>query len=300
MFKELKRSRGNSKYILSFPIFIVLFTINIGLYLVVSPKAIYLFFLIGIIEFILAKKRFDGIVKSPKMDILSPLFLLLPSMVALLFNNKSEGFPMGVGGLILLLGLRVYLMAAKTRKRVVRRSPSKVLFNLITLVFFVSNFYFMIFYNCQNKVKWVAKVPSGITSDLKFSEKNISFLTNDDFLRRNFYDFPQTYVLDRDSGKTTDVEAGYKFPEEFKPFKGKVGKIKYQDLEISVIGDKLYIKDIHSKKQLFEFIVNGDIVTTPALKDNVLYLAANGRTVMDKIKRTNVYAVDIKFLLRKK
>lgn len=297
MFKELKSSSGNSKYILSFPIFVILFTINIGLYLVVSPKAVYLFFILGIIEFILAKKRFNEIEKAPNMDILSNLFLLLPSMMALLFNNKSEGFPVGMAGLIILLGLRVYFMVVKTKKRVVVRSSSKVLFNLITLVLFVSNFYFIIFYNYQNRVKWVSKVPSGITSNLKFSDQNISFLTNDDFLRKDVYDFPQTYIIDRDSGKTADIERGYKFPEEFKPFKGNVKKLKYQNLEISVTGDKLYIKDIHSKKQLFKFIVNGDIVTTPTLKANILYLVTNGRAVMDKVKRTDVYAVDIEFLL---
>lgn len=297
MFEELKRGSGNSKYILSFPIFIVLFTINIGLYLLVSPKAVYLFLILGIIEFILAKKRFNGLVKSSNMNILSVLFLLLPSMMALIFNNRSEGFPIGVAGLIVLLGLRGYLMAVKTRKRVVMRSSSSGLFNLITLTLFVSNFYFMIFYNYQNKVKWVSKVPSGITSNLKFSDENISFLTNDDFLRRDVYNFPQTYIVDRNTGKTTDIETGYRFPEEFIPFKGKVEKIRYQNLEISATGDKLYIEDSSSKKQLFKFIVNGDIVTTPVVKDNILYLAANGRAVMDKVKRTDIFAVDINFLL---
>ena len=300
MIEKLRRDRGNSKYILSFPVFIVLFTISVGLYIVVSPKAIYLFVILGVIEYILAKKRFNGAVKSHNMRILSTLFLLLPSMMALLFNNKSEGFPVGVTGLILLLGLRVYLMAAKTSKRVAMRSTPKILFNLITLALFISNFYFIIFYNYQNRVKWVAKIPSGITSNLKFLDQNISFLTNDDFLRKDVYDFPQTYIVDRDSGKTIGVEKGYKFPEEFRPFKGNVEKIKYQNLEISVTGDKLYIEDISSKKQLFKFIVDGDIVTTPAVKDNILYLAANGRAVMDKVKRTDVYAVDIEFLLGEK
>jgi len=300
MFKESKRGRGNFKYILSFPIFIVLFTINVGLYLLESPKAVYLFFILGIIEFILARKKFKGIVRSSNMNILSALFLLLPSMMTLIFNNKSEGFPIGVTGLIILLILRIYLMVTKNKKRVAMRSSSKVLFNLISLLLFVSNFYFMIFYNYQNKVKWVSKIPSGITSNLKFSEQNISFLTNDDFLRRDIYNFPQTYIIDRDNGKTTDIEAGYKFPEKFSSFKGNVDKIRYQNLEISVIADKLYIKDTYSKKQIFKFIVNGDIVTTPTIKKNVLYLAANGRAVMDKIKRTDVYAVNIKFLLGEK
>ncbi|WP_028856443.1 hypothetical protein [Psychrilyobacter atlanticus] len=300
MVEKLKKRRGNSKYILSFPIFIVLFTVNIGLYLLVSPKAVYLFFILGIIEFILAKKRFNWVVKSSNMNILSALFLLLPSMMALIFNNKSEGFPIGVAGLIVLLGLRIYLMVTKTKKRVVMRSSSSGLFNLIILTLFVSNFYFMIFYNYQNKVKWVSKVPSGITSNLKFSDQNISFLTNDDFLRKDVYNFPQTYTIDKENGKTKDVEKGYKFSEEFSPFKGKVEKIRYQNLEISITGDKLYIEDISSKKQLFKFIVNGDIVTTPTIKDNILYLAANGRAVMDKIKRTDVYAVDIEFLLGEK
>ncbi|MGB6129356.1 MAG: hypothetical protein WBG30_11455 [Psychrilyobacter sp.] len=300
MFKDSKKGRGNFKYILSFPIFIVLFTINIGLYLLELPKAVYLFFILGIIEFILAKKKFKGIVRSSNMNILSALFLLLPSMMILIFNNRSEGFPIGVGGLIVLLGLRIYLMITKNKKRVAMRSSSKALFNLISFLLFVSNFYFMTFYNYQNKVKWVSKVPSKITSNLKFSGQNISFLTNDDFLRKDVYNFPQTYIIDRDNGEITDIEVGYKFSEEFTLFKGNVDKIRYQNLEISVREDKLYIKDVYSKKQLFKFIVNGEIVIIPTIKENVLYIVSNGRAIMDKLKKTSVYAVDIKFLLGKK
>jgi hypothetical protein len=140
---------------------------------------------------------------------------------------------------------------------------------------------------------WKTEVSSGITSKLKISDNQIQFLTNDDFLINKFYNFPQTYILDKKDGSVVKKDGGYEFPEEFKPFKETIKDLTIDGLSISVSGDNLYIRDGKTNEVIFKFIAGGEIVSTPILEGNILYFATNGKVFLDKVKRTTIYALDV-------
>jgi hypothetical protein len=115
---------------------------------------------------------------------------------------------------------------------------------------------------------------------------------------RNFYNFPQTYSLDKDTGRIKKIKSGYKFSEEFEPFMAKTEKIVIKDIEIKVIDNRLYIRNIKTGKLLIKFIAKGKIVTTPKVIDGIVYFAVNAKVPFDKVKRTKIYALDFQKLLK--
>jgi hypothetical protein len=280
------------QYIKTFPLLLILFVLNLALYMMSSKLLIYGFFIIGVLEFIFAKKRCKSNEIGFLLNFLITSFLLIPGFVAVLFNNSSIGFPIGLTALLILLSVRIYLMVGKVGRSEKGASLPRFI-SVEVLILLLLNVYLINFYNYQNKIVWKTEVSSGITSKLKISDNQIQFLTNDDFLINKFYNFPQTYILDKKDGVVVKKDGGYEFPEEFKPFKETIKDLTIDGLSISVSGDNLYIRDGKTNEVIFKFIAGGEIVSTPILEGNILYFATNGEVFLDKVKRTEIYALDV-------
>ena len=282
-----------NKYISSFPILIVLFIVNIAVYIMVTPLAIYGFFLIGLLEYKVAKRRSFYFKRSFLLSLLIPIFLLIPGFIALIFNNNIIGLPVGTIGLLIVLSTRIYLMTVKVRKNEESKLRLPKLLSVEVAILLILNIYLINFYNYANHIRWMAKIPSGITSTLKIEEKEIVFLTNDDFLIEKFYNFPQTYILNKKNGNILEVKNSYKFSEEFKPFQGSVQDLEINNLTIKISKERLIVRNKETGETILNFIAKGKIVTTPILEGKILYFATNGKTFLDKVKRTNIYAIEI-------
>jgi len=261
------------------------------------PIAIWLLTFIGIIETLLAKFQGELLFKNSFKKYYSLVMLLIPSSVFLFLNNNTEGLYIGSFIGIIIFLTRIYFslknVSNKEKNNNERIKIIDTYFSLGFAFMILVNVYCTNFYNNQNRINWETSINGAVTSNIKISDSNIKLLGNNDFYRKNYYNLPQTFILDSIKGSILSKKGGYEFKEEFKPYKGNVNKIIYKNIEISGIENIIYFKDLNSKKVISKFIANGKILSTPIIDKNNLYFVANDWSWLDKRRISKIYSLDI-------
>lgn len=285
-------------YIMSIPLISILMVISIISYVFLGHSiAIGLLTFIGITEAVLAKFQGELLFKNSFKKYYSLVMLLIPSSVFLFLNNNTEGFYIGSFIGIIIFLVRIYFslkkIPIKEKSNDKRIKIIDIYFSLGFTLIILVNIYCTNFYNNQNRINWETPLNGALTSNIKILDSNIKVLGNNDLYRKNYYNLPQTFILDSIKGIILSKKGGYEFEEEFQPYKGKVNKITYKNIEISGIENIIYFKDLNSKKVISKFIANGKILSTPIIDKNNLYFVANDWSWLDKRKKSKIYSLDI-------
>lgn len=285
-------------YIMSIPLISILMVISIIAYVFLGhPIAIYLLTFIGIIETLLAKFQGELLFKNSFKKYYSLVMLLIPSSVFLFLNNNTQGLYIGSFIGIIIFLIRIYFslknIPSKEKNNGERIKIVDIYFSLGFAFMILVNVYCTNFYNNQNRINWETSINGTIVSNIKIADSRIKILGNDDLLRKNYYNLPQTFIFDTKKGSILSKKGGYEFKEEFKPYKEKINKMIYKNIEISGVENIVYFKDLNSQKVIFKFIANGNILSTPIIDKNNLYFVANDWSWLDKRRKSKIYSLDI-------
>jgi len=271
---------------------LVMFFINSGAYILNGESYIYVFYILTVIDYILAKGRFNNIYRKKSASLIPHLFLFMPAIMVFLLNN-SRSFKLSLAYMIFLMVIRITLMFVREgrgkRTKKSTKLKSKLSSGLIVLSM-VINIYVVNFYNQKQNIIWSTRVSGGLTSNIKLENKTITFLANDWYQSKNMEVLPRTYILSEKNGEIIEKKGGYSFPEEFKMYKDIPKEVIKDDMKFYVIDNILYGED-ENGKMMFKYIAKGDIITTPIIKNDKIYLAVNTTSFWDRMRFTSIFVI---------